>query len=154
MRSLSRLQMSAASESNVAEQAVAAMLKEDRCTESLGMKVLEVGKGIAKVSMRVTQSMLNGHSTCHGGMLFTLGDTAFAIACNSENYAAVASGCSIEYIRPAFENDELFAYAQVKAQGRVTGTYDIEIYNQNKKLVALFRGKSHRTGKKLVEENS
>ncbi|KJY82992.1 acyl-CoA thioesterase [Vibrio galatheae] len=138
----------------MAEQAVAAMLKDDHCTKSMGMEVLEVGKGIAKVSMRVTQSMLNGHSTCHGGMLFTLGDTAFAIACNSENYAAVASGCSIEYIRPAFENDVLLACAQVKAQGRVTGTYDIEIYNQNNKLVALFRGKSHRTGKKLVEENN
>ncbi|MDF2154593.1 hydroxyphenylacetyl-CoA thioesterase PaaI [Vibrio sp. CAU 1672] len=138
----------------VAQQAVAAMLENDFCTKSMGMEVVDVAKGLATVSMRVTQTMLNGHNTCHGGMLFALGDTAFAFACNSENLAAVASGCSIEYIRPAFEHDVLTAFASVKSQGRLTGTYDVEIVNQNQKLVALFRGKSHRIGTKLVEENS
>lgn len=141
-------------EKATAEKAVAAMLENDLCTKSMGMEVLGVGKGIAKVSMPITQSMLNGHSTCHGGMLFTLADTAFAFACNSENLAAVASGCSIEYIRPAFEHDVLTAIASVKSQGKLTGTYDVEIVNQNQKLVALFRGKSHRIGSKLVKEDS
>ncbi|WP_428774198.1 hydroxyphenylacetyl-CoA thioesterase PaaI [Vibrio sp.] len=141
-------------EFSIAEQAATAMLENDHCTHSMGMEVFDVAKGEAKVSMQVTQMMLNGHATCHGGMLFTLADSAFAVACNSENLAAVASGCSIEYIRPAFENDVLMAVAKVKSQGKVTGTYDIEIVNQDQKLVALFRGKSHRTGTKLVEEIS
>ncbi len=143
-----------AREKALAEKAVAAMLENDTCTKSMGMDVVEIAKGMAQVTMSVTQSMLNGHSTCHGGMLFTLADTAFACACNSENLAAVASGCSIEYIRPAFENDRLTAIANVKSQGKVTGTYDIEIVNQDKKLIALFRGKSHRIGTKLVKEDS
>nr|WP_319533843.1 hydroxyphenylacetyl-CoA thioesterase PaaI [uncultured Vibrio sp.] len=144
----------AAHEKRVAEKAVAVMLENDTCTKSMGMDVVDVAKGMAKVTMPVTQSMLNGHSSCHGGMIFTLADTAFACACNSENLVAVASGCSIEYIRPAFENDLLTAVANVKSQGNVTGTYDIEIVNQDQKLVALFRGKSHRIGTKLVKEDS
>lgn len=138
----------------IAEQAVAAMLQHDRCTKTMGMQVQSVDKGTAIVSMKVSQMMLNGHNSCHGGMLFTLGDSAFAFACNSENQAAVAAGCSIEYVRPAFEGDVLTAIAQVKTQGRTTGTYDVEITNQDNKLVALFRGKSHRIGKVLVEEIS
>nr|WP_321461106.1 hydroxyphenylacetyl-CoA thioesterase PaaI [uncultured Vibrio sp.] len=122
----------AAHEKRVAEKAVAAMLENDTCTKSMGMDVVDVAKGMAKVTMPVTQSMLNGHSSCHGGMIFTLADTAFACACNSENLVAVASGCSIEYIRPAFENDLLTAVANVKSQGNVTGTYDIEIVNQDR----------------------
>lgn len=152
-KQLSQHMNQAEHEKAVAEKAVAAMLENDTCTKSMGMDVVEVAKGMAKVTMRVTQSMLNGHSTCHGGMLFTLADTAFACACNSENLAAVASGCSIEYIRPAFENDLLTAIANVKSQGKVTGTYDIEIVNQDQKLIALFRGKSHRIGTKLVKED-
>lgn len=137
-------------EKATAEKAVAAMLENDLCTKSMGMEVLGVGKGIAKVSMPITQSMLNGHSTCHGGMLFTLADTAFAFACNSENLAAVASGCSIEYIRPAFEHDVLTAIASVKSQGKLTGTYDVEIVNQNQKLVALFRGNLTESAQSLL----
>lgn len=140
-------------ERNTAERAVAAMLQHDHCTKEMGMEVVDVAKGSATVIMRVTQAMLNGHSSCHGGMLFALGDSAFAFACNSENQAAVAAGCSIEYIRPAFEGDQLTAVAQVKTQGKITGTYDVEISNQHNKLVALFRGKSHRIGKQLVEED-
>ncbi len=153
-KQLSEQMNEAAHEKVVAEKAVAAMLENDTCTKAMGMDVVEVAKGMAKVTMPVTQAMLNGHSTCHGGMLFTLADTAFACACNSENLAAVASGCSIEYIRPAFENDLLTAIAKVKSQGKVTGTYDIEIVNKDQKLIALFRGKSHRIGTKLVKEDS
>lgn len=141
-------------EKQIAEQSLAAMLKNDYCTKAMGMEVVDISKGIASVRMPVTQAMLNGHGSCHGGMLFALGDSAFAFACNSENQAAVAAGCSIEYIRPAFEGDVLIAKACVKSQGKTTGTYDVEICNQHNKLVALFRGKSHRIGKQLVEENS
>ena len=87
-----------------------------------------------------------GHQTCHGGQLFTLADTAFAYACNSQGLAAVASAASIDFLRPAFAGDRLVATARVKQQGKLTGVYDIEIVNQQQKIVALFRGKSHRIG--------
>ena len=76
----------------------------------------------------------------------TLADTAFAYACNSQGLAAVASAASIDFLRPAFAGDRLVATARVKQQGKLTGVYDIEIVNQQQKIVALFRGKSHRIG--------
>lgn len=60
--------------------------------------------------------------------------------------AAVASAASIDFLRPAFAGDRLVATARVKQQGKLTGVYDIEIVNQRQKIVALFRGKSHRIG--------
>ncbi|WP_229601076.1 hydroxyphenylacetyl-CoA thioesterase PaaI [Vibrio cincinnatiensis] len=143
-----------ADELTIAQRSASAMLEHDYCTKAMGMTIVSVAKGQATVEMTVTQTMLNGHGSCHGGMLFVLADSAFAFACNSENQAAVASGCSIDYARPVFEGDRLTAIANVKSQGKVIGTYDVEIVNQDNKLVALFRGKAHRLGKKLVEENN
>ncbi|MBC7001345.1 hydroxyphenylacetyl-CoA thioesterase PaaI [Photobacterium sp. BZF1] len=127
------------------------MYSDDGCSNKLAMKIEHMDKGHAVVSMTVTSDMLNGFATCHGGMIFSLADSAFAFACNSENHAAVAAGCNIEYIRPAKEGDLLTATANVKSQGKVTGTYDIEITNQLGKLVALFRGKAHRLGMPVLE---
>jgi acyl-CoA thioesterase len=108
--------------------------------------------GYAVLTMKVTPQMLNGHQSCHGGQLFTLADTAFAYACNSQGLAAVASGCTIDFIRPAFAGDMLTATAQVRHQGKQTGVYDIEIVNQHQKAVAFFRGKSHRIGGTITGE--
>ncbi|MFV0574086.1 MAG: hydroxyphenylacetyl-CoA thioesterase PaaI [Vibrio sp.] len=140
----------AAQACEIAKQCAEIMLKEDFCSDAMGIKLRHVGQGQSVMSMTVKKNMLNGHGSCHGGMLFTLGDSAFAVACNSENQVAVAAGCSIEYIRPAFEGDELTATAEAKSQGKTTGTYDIEIRNQKDQLVALFRGKSHRFGKNFI----
>ena len=99
-----------------------------------------------------TAQMLNGHQSCHGGQLFSLADTAFAYACNSQGLAAVASACTIDFLRPGFAGDTLTATAQVRHQGKQTGVYDIEIVNQQQKTVALFRGKSHRIGGTITGE--
>ena len=112
----------------------------------MGIELIEIDDGFAQMSMTVSADMLNGHQTCHGGQLFTLADTAFAYACNSQGLAAVASAASIDFLRPAFAGDRLVATARVKQQGKLTGVYDIEIVNQQQKIVALFRGKSHRIG--------
>lgn len=129
------------------------MYSEDGCSNQLAMTIEQMDRGYAEVSMAITPEMLNGHGSCHGGMIFSLADSAFAFACNSENQLAVASGCSIEFLRPARNGDLLVATAMVKAQGKTTGTYDIEIHNQDNKLVALFRGKAHRLGVPVVEED-
>ena len=94
--------------------------------------------------MKVRADMLNGHATCHGGFIFTLADSAFAFACNSANMSTVASGCSIDFIAPAREDDVLTAIGRERSLSGRTGVYDIEVTNQRGETVALFRGKSYR----------
>ena len=119
------------------------MLKSDRATLSLGMEVLEVGPGRATLSMKVREDMLNGHATCHGGLIATLADSAFAFACNSYNELTVASGFSIDFTAPGRRDDCLTARCvEVSKAGR-TGIYDTEITNQRGERIAVFRGRSH-----------
>ncbi|ANS43653.1 Acyl-coenzyme A thioesterase PaaI [Serratia inhibens PRI-2C] len=80
----------------LAQRCAERMFQQDACAQAMGMQVDEVDAGFARVSMTVGPQMLNGHQTCHGGQLFSLADTAFAYACNSQGLAAVASGCSID----------------------------------------------------------
>jgi len=137
-----------------AERSAKAMFANDATTQELGMRIEAIAPGSASVCMRVTRQMLNGHSTCHGGYLFTLGDSAFAFACNSFNQMAVAASASIEFLAPAYLDDELTAKARVQSQGGRTGLYDVDISNQSGQRVALFRGRSHRLGKPLFDESS
>ncbi len=78
------------------------MYEKDTCASKMGIELIEMDDGFAQMSMTVSADMLNGHQTCHGGQLFTLADTAFAYACNSQGLAAVASAASIDFLRPAF----------------------------------------------------
>ena len=105
------------------------------------MVLEELGPGGARVSMRVREDMLNGHGTCHGGIVFALADTAFAVACNSHGAVAVASGCSIEFVAPARAGDELTAVAVERARTGRTGLYDVEVMRDGE-AVASFRGRS------------
>ncbi|VTN08563.1 Acyl-coenzyme A thioesterase PaaI [Raoultella terrigena] len=129
-----------------------AMYELDTCAQTLGIDIIEMDEGYAQMTMTVAPNMLNGHQTCHGGQLFSLADTAFAYACNSQGLAAVASAASIDFLRPAFAGDRLVATARVRQQGKLTGVYDIDIVNQQQKIVALFRGKSHRIGGTITGE--
>lgn len=128
----------------LAEATVQAMYPRDNASQALGMKILEIAPGRARMSMLVRSDMLNGHATCHGGFIFALADSTFAFACNSRNLNTVASGCSIEYVVPALRNDMLIAEAQERSLAGRTGVYDITVSNQDGKTIALFRGKSYR----------
>ncbi|APC09950.1 MULTISPECIES: hydroxyphenylacetyl-CoA thioesterase PaaI [Providencia] len=138
----------------LAQQSAHMMYKDDACAKAMGMSIEKVEEGFAQLKMPITAQMLNGHKTCHGGQLFSLADTAFAYACNSQGHAAVASMCSIDFIRPGFEGDLLTAIAQMKHQGKQNGLYEVEIVNQDGKTLALFHGRSHRLGHRLVGEPS
>lgn len=142
--------MSASTVLTLAQQSAQIMYQDDACAKAMGMSIEQVSEGFAQLSMSITSQMLNGHKTCHGGQLFSLADTAFAYACNSHGLAAVASSCSIDFIRPSFEGDTLTAIAQVKYQGKRTGLYEVEIINQNGKTLAWFSGRAHRLGHCLV----
>jgi acyl-CoA thioesterase len=127
------------------------MWARDRASQALGMALEEVRPGFARVRMTVRPDMLNGHGTCHGGIVFALADSAFAFACNSRDVVTVASGCSIEFLAPVREGDELVAEAQERAlQGR-NGVYDVDVRRAGGELVATFRGRSAATRDRVLD---
>jgi acyl-CoA thioesterase len=130
-----------------------AMHANDKTAHMLDMAIIEVRPGYAHLEMTVRKDMLNGHDICHGGMIFTLADTAFAHSCNTYNKVTVASGCTIDFAAPAFEGDRLRAIAEERHRKGRTGVYDITVYNQNNEALAFFRGKSHQISGVLVDEN-
>ncbi|HRN29883.1 MAG TPA: hydroxyphenylacetyl-CoA thioesterase PaaI [Terrimesophilobacter sp.] len=118
------------------------MLRDDRAsTELLGMEVVEMGEGHAVVTMPVRGDMLNGHAIVHGGLVFTLADTAFAMACNTEGTVTVSSGAEIVFFAPAHEGDLLTATATLRAVRGRNGIYDVAVRNESG-LIAEFRGHS------------
>ncbi|MGS1002715.1 hydroxyphenylacetyl-CoA thioesterase PaaI [Burkholderia glumae] len=130
----------------LARAAADAMYAADACTRALGIELLEVGPGRARMRMAVRAEFLNGHHTCHGGMIFALADSAFAFACNSHNLNTVAAGCSIEFLRPVALNEVLTAEAHEQTLSGRHGIYDIRVTNRAGETVAMFRGKSARIG--------
>jgi acyl-CoA thioesterase len=118
------------------------MLRDDRAsTELLGMEVVEMSEGNAVVTMTVRPDMLNGHAIIHGGLVFTLADTAFAMACNVEGSVTVSSGAEITFFAPAHSGDILTATARLRSTRGRSGIYDVEVRNESG-LIAEFRGHS------------
>lgn len=127
----------------VADAVREAMQRDDHASRMLGLQVLAIAPGSATLCMTVRQDMLNGHAICHGGLVTTLADSAFAFACNSYNEITVASGFDVNLLLAAHEGDELTASAlEVSKAGR-TGVYDINVSNQRGQVVAAFRGRSY-----------
>jgi len=135
----------------LAERVAQAMYRNDAASQGLGMRIVRVGPRFAELGMSVRADMLNGHAICHGGFIFSLADSAFAFACNSYNLTTVASGCSIEFLAPAHEGDELTAVARQRSLSGRTGVYDIEVANQRVQSIALFRGKSYRVKGHVID---
>lgn len=129
--------------SNPSPEAVGAhMFAVDRASRGLGMRIVSLGIGTARLEMTVRDDMLNGHEICHGGFITTLADSAFAFACNSRNQLTVASGLTVDFLAPAHRADVLTADAvEVSRSGR-TGVYDIAVVNQHGARIALVRGRS------------
>ena len=134
----------------LAQRVADSMWPHDRAAQLLGIHVVAVGAGRARLTMEVRDDMNNGHGTCHGGMIFTLADCAFAYACNSHNKHTVASACHIDFLAPARVGDVLEAEAVEQSLTGRTGVYDITVRNQGGQAIALFRGKSHRTHGEIV----
>jgi acyl-CoA thioesterase len=138
----------------LAEKAGKAMFERDRASQALGMGLVEIRPGYARMTMSVRADMVNGHQSCHGGFIFALADSAFAFACNSYNLATVGAGCSIDYLAPGREGDLLTAEAVELVLAGKTGIYDVRISNQEARTVAVFRGKSHRVSGQVVAIDS
>jgi acyl-CoA thioesterase len=136
----------------MAERAGRTLYERDRASQALGMQIVEMRPGYCHASMRVRADMVNGHRICHGGLVFTLADSAFAFACNSYDESAVAAAASIDFLAPAREGDELHAVAVELWRVRRNGIYEITVTNQHGERIAFFRGRSHQLSGKVTDE--
>jgi acyl-CoA thioesterase len=132
-------------------QVVNHMMQHDKFSQWLGIEVLEITEGHSKIKMTVRDEMINGFGIVHGGIAFSLADSAFAFACNNRNVLSVALDTAINFLKPVHVGDVLTAEAKELHNGKSTGLYHITITNQHEHIVAVFKGTCFRTNKKLVE---
>ncbi|MBE7189973.1 hydroxyphenylacetyl-CoA thioesterase PaaI [Jatrophihabitans endophyticus] len=119
------------------------MMAADRASAALGIELLEVGDGMARCRMTVRPDMTNGYDIAHGGLVFTLADTAFACACNSWGELTVAAGAEVSFVAAARRGDVLDATAALRTRYGRHGIYDVTV-RRGDEVVAEFRGRSHR----------
>lgn len=130
-----------------------AMWAQDRASQALGLRLVDVRAGTASLSMTVKPDHCNGFGILHGGLLAALADSAFAFACNSANALTVASGFDIDIVRSALVGDELTARAVAAHQGGRSGVYDVTVTRgnvPNEDLIAVFRGRATRLKDRFV----
>jgi acyl-CoA thioesterase len=126
------------------------MMENDLFSQWLGIEVLEIREGYSRIRMTVRKEMINGFGIVHGGIAFSLADSAFAFACNNRNVLSVALDTSINFLKPVHVGDLLTAEAIEIHNGKSTGLYHIRIINQHEHEVAIFKGLCYRTNKSLV----
>src|ERR1700704_5909359 len=134
----------------LARNVVNHMMENDFFSQWMQVEVIEVKEGYSKIKMTIRKEMVNGFGIVHGGLPFSLADSAFAFACNNRNNLSVALDVTITFTKAVNVNDELIAEAKEFHNGRSTGVYIITVTNQKNEQVALFKGTCFRTGKKLV----
>ncbi|HLG41209.1 MAG TPA: hydroxyphenylacetyl-CoA thioesterase PaaI [Chitinophagaceae bacterium] len=126
------------------------MMENDFFSQWMGVEVLEVKEGYSRIKMTIRKEMVNGFGIVHGGLPFSLADSAFAFACNNRNNLSVALDVTITFTKAVNVGDVLTAEAKEIHNGRSTGVYLIDVFNQKNEQVALFKGTCFRTGKTLV----
>jgi acyl-CoA thioesterase len=135
----------------LAAQVGAALFARDAAARALGMALEAIAPGVARLAMPVRDDMLNGHGMCHGGLIFTLADTAFAYACNSRNRSTLAAAAEIQFVSPGRPGETLVAEARQRVLNGRTGIYDVEVTERaSGRLIALFRGRSHQVTGEIV----
>ena len=126
---------------------VETMMACDAASRLLGIELLDYGEGWARARLTVRDDMVNGHGTCHGGVIFSLADTAFACACNSWGPVTVAAGADITFVAPGRRGDVLTAEARMRASYGRNGIYDVTV-TRDEQVIAEFRGRSHARGER------
>ena len=135
---------------DTARRSADAMWAADAASQALGMTVVDVGPGTAEVSMKVREDMVNGWGLCHGGLIASLADSAFAFACNSHGVVTVAAGFAVDFLESARLGDELVATAVERALRGRSGLYDVTVRRtSDDAVIAEFRGRSRSTGRAI-----
>jgi acyl-CoA thioesterase len=124
----------------IARTCAAKMLEGDQVSRRLGIRLLEATAGHATLEMTIRQDMLNGFGTCHGGILFTLADTALSCACNSRDERSVAHHCSIVYLRPGEPGERLVAMATARSRAGRVEVYDVSLRDSRGVTIGEFFG--------------
>ena len=127
------------------------MLNQDHFSQWMGIKLIEVREKYCKIEMPIKQEMINGLRTVHGGVTFSLADSALAFSSNNTNDASVALNCLINFSKAVKLGDTLTAESVLISDTRKTGVYDISIKNQDDILVASFRGTVYKIDRKVTE---
>lgn len=135
----------------LANDVVAHMMQHDLFSQWLGIDVIAIKEGYSKIKMTVRSEMINGFGIVHGGVAFSLADSAFAFACNNRNVLSVALDTAINFLKPVHVSDVLTAVAKELHNGKSTGLYHITITNQKDHVVAVFKGTCFRTNRKLID---
>lgn len=136
----------------IAEAVRVRLEQDDPVMRALGIDIDRVAPGYARTTMTVRHDMINGVGVCHGGLIATLADTAFAFACNSHNETTLTSSLSIEFLAPGHAGDRLIAEARELWRRRHNGLYDVLVTNQDGVPIAAVRGRSHGLrGRRIVE---
>ena len=126
------------------------MMQHDAFSQWMGVQIIEVKEGYSKISMTIRKEMINGLGIVHGGITFSLADSAFAFACNNRNVFSVALDTAINFLKPVHLDDTLIAEAKELHNGKSTGLYHIHISNQHGHEVAVFKGTCFRTHKPVI----
>ncbi|GAA2931203.1 hydroxyphenylacetyl-CoA thioesterase PaaI [Microbacterium luteolum] len=124
-------------------------MQRDRASAALGMSVDRDDPGAAVVSMVVRDDMLNGFAITHGGLVFALADTAFALACNEDERVTVAAGADITFLKSTHAGQTLTATAVRRVVSGRTGLYDVTVTDDAGDVVAEFRGRSVTTNRRI-----
>ena len=127
------------------------MLNQDFFSQWMGIKLIEVREKYCLIEMPIKQEMINGLKTVHGGVTFAFADSALAFSSNNTNEASVALNCTINFTKAVKLGDTLFAESILISDTRKTGIYDISIRNQDKILVASFRGTVYKIERKVTD---
>ena len=125
------------------------LAREGTCP-AWGLVIDEAREGYARVRMTLRDDMLNGHKTAHGGMIFSLADSAFAYACNSRNETTVAQHASISFLAPARAGDVLVAEAQELSRAGKSGVYQVSVKTAEGAVLAEFTGLSRTVGGPVI----
>ena len=135
---------------STAQEVVEHMMDHDAFSQWMGIEVIEIKEGFSRIKMTIRREMVNGFGIVHGGIPFSLADSAFAFACNNRNNLSVALDVTITFTKAVSIGDVLTAEAKEVHNGRSTGVYLITVTNQSNEQVALFKGTCFRTGKTLI----
>lgn len=134
----------------IAETIGRMVAERDLTGRRLGMQLIAVSPGRCTLQMTVQSDMVNSHGTCHGGIIFTLADSAFGYACNSFNRNAVAQQCDITYLKPVAVGTVLTATAELRESAGRSSIYDMTVRDETGSAVALFRGLSREIGGEII----
>lgn len=133
-----------------AKLVVSEMMKNDAFSRWMQIQIIEIREGYSHISMQIRKEMLNGFGIVHGGILFSLADSAFAFSCNSDGKLTLALDTNISFLKSAKEGEVISAIGEKINATRKTGLYIVKIFNEENEMIAMFKGTSYKTQKDLL----